>query len=138
MLNYIVGYVGAAVVFCLMDFVWLGFIAKNFYRARIGSLMLAEPKLIPAAAFYILYLLGLFIFAVMPAVRAQNILVAISLGAFLGLIAYSCYDLTNLSTLKGWSTSLTLVDIAWGVLVSASASSAGFFVIKLVDKNVVY
>ena len=135
MFNYIVGYFGAAVVFCLMDFVWLGFIAKNFYRSRMGSLMLAEPKLIPAAAFYILYLLGLLVFAILPAVRAQNFLIAASLGALLGLIAYSCYDLTNLATLKGWSTSLSLVDIAWGIIVSASASSAGYWVIKILAKN---
>ena len=135
MFNYIVGYLGAAVVFCLMDFLWLGFIAKNFYRSRMGSLMLAEPKLIPAAAFYILYLLGLLVFAILPAVRAQNFLIAASLGALLGLIAYSCYDLTNLATLKGWSTSLSLVDIAWGIIVSASASSAGYWVIKMLAKN---
>ena len=135
MFNYIVGYFGAAVVFCLMDFLWLGFIAKNFYRSRMGSLMLAEPKLIPAAAFYILYLLGLLVFAILPAVRAQNFLIAASLGALLGLIAYSCYDLTNLATLKGWSTSLSLVDIAWGIIVSASASSAGYWVIKMLAKN---
>ncbi|RYY03016.1 MAG: DUF2177 family protein [Gammaproteobacteria bacterium] len=135
MFNYIVGYFGAAVVFCLMDFIWLGFIAKNFYRSRMGSLMLAEPKLIPAAAFYILYLLGLLIFAILPAARAQNFLIAASLGALVGLIAYSCYDLTNLATLKGWSTSLSLVDIAWGIIVSASASAAGYWVIKILAKN---
>jgi|SRR3954469_5973468 len=135
MFNYIVGYFGAAVVFCLMDFVWLGFIAKNFYRSRMGSLMLAEPKLIPAAAFYILYLLGLLVFAILPAARAQNFLIAASLGALVGLIAYSCYDLTNLATLKGWSTSLSLVDIAWGIIVSASASAAGYWVIKILAKN---
>ena len=137
MYNYLLGYVGAAVVFCTLDFMWLGFIAKNFYRSRLGDLMLAQPKIVPAAAFYVLYLLGLLVFAILPAIRAQNLLVALSLGAFLGLIAYSCYDLTNLATLKSWSVSLTLVDIAWGIIISATSSCAGFYIIRMFGKDII-
>jgi uncharacterized membrane protein len=138
MFAYVVAYIGAAVVFCLMDFVWLAVIAKNFYHNRVGSLMLINPQVVPAAAFYILYLLGLLIFAIIPGLRAQNLLVAASMGAFLGLIAYACYDLTNLATLKGWSLSLTLVDIAWGILVSTIASSAGFLVANIFNKAIAH
>ncbi len=137
MFAYIAGYLGAVVIFCLMDFVWLAILAKNFYHNRVGSLMLAEPRLVPAAAFYILYLLGLFVFAITPALRAQNLLLAAGLGGFLGLIAYGSYDLTNLATLKGWSVSLTLVDIAWGILISAVSSSAGFLVISMFTKGAI-
>lgn len=137
MFAYIAGYIGAAVVFCLMDFLWLAILAKNFYHNRLDSLMLAEPRLVPAAAFYILYLAGIFVFAVIPALRAQNLLLAVGLGAFLGLIAYGSYDLTNLATLKAWSVSLTLVDIAWGILVSTVSSAAGFLVVSMFNKTAV-
>lgn len=133
--SYIAGYVASAIIFCLMDFVWLGLLAKNFYHNRIGPLMLDEPKIAPAVAFYTVYLLGLFVFAIIPALRAQNLIMATGLGALLGLIAYASYDLTNLATLKGWSLSLTLVDIAWGIVISAVASTAGFLVVSMFNKT---
>src|SRR4051812_39042520 len=102
---YITAYLGTLISFCVLDFLWLGIIAKGFYQTRFGTLMLEQPKLIPAAAFYLLYVVGLLVFAVLPALRAQSTLTAVGFGAFLGLIAYGCYDLTNLSTLKGWSLS---------------------------------
>lgn len=134
MYAYIASYIGAAVIFCLMDFLWLSLLAKNFYQTRIGALMLVEPKFAPAIAFYVLYLLGLFVFAILPGARAQSFLVAMSLGALLGLIAYASYDLTNLATLKGWSLSLSLVDIAWGILVSAVSATTGYLVLHVINK----
>lgn len=134
MTNYTIAYLAAAIVFCLMDFVWLTIVAKNFYQSRMGFLMLDEIKFSAAAAFYLLYLVGLLVFAIMPALRAQNWLLALGLSAFLGLIAYASYDLTNLSTLKGWSLSLSLVDMAWGSIVSACAGTAGFFAARIVEK----
>jgi uncharacterized membrane protein len=134
MVVYIVAYLAAAVVFCLMDFVWLTIIAKDFYQSRMGSLMLYEIKFSAAITFYLLYLMGLLIFAIMPALRAQHWLVALGLSAFLGLIAYASYDLTNLATLKGWSLSLSLVDIIWGVVVSSCAGTAGFFAARTIEK----
>jgi len=134
MRSYIFAYAGALVAFCAMDFFWLTIIAKKFYQAQMGSLMLAEPNLTSAAIFYILYILGLLVFAVMPALRSQSFIMAMSLGAFLGLIAYGSYDLTNLSTLKGWSLILSLVDICWGIVVSSVASSAGFIVARFFEK----
>ena len=134
MAAYIFAYLSAALVFCLMDFVWLTMIAKQFYQSRMGFLMLEEVKLPVAAAFYILYLLGLLVFAITPALRQQNWLVAAGLSAFFGLIAYGSYDLTNLATLKGWSVSLSVVDIVWGMFVSTCAGSAGYFAARMVLK----
>ena len=134
MVAYILAYLSAALVFCLMDFVWLTMIAKQFYQSRMGFLMLEEIKYPIAAAFYILYLIGLLVFAIAPALRQQNWLVAAGLSAFLGLIAYASYDLTNLATLKGWSVSLTVVDILWGMFVSTCAGSTGFFAARMVLK----
>ena len=127
MLVYVIAYFGAAVAFCALDFLWLTVVAKNFYQSHIGSLMLAEPKLLPAAAFYIIYVFGLLVFAIVPALRAQNWFIAAGLAGLLGLIAYSCYDLSNFATLNGWSLSLTLVDITWGIFASAVAGTAGYF-----------
>ena len=134
MMTYIVAYIAAAVVFCAMDFVWLTIVAKNFYQSHMGHLMASEPKMGAAAAFYILFLAGLVFFAVSPALREQNWLVALGLSAFLGLLAYASYDLTNLATLKGWSLSLTLVDIIWGVIVSSASGTAAYFAVRAFEK----
>jgi uncharacterized membrane protein len=134
MRSYIFAYTGALVVFCAMDYFWLTMLAKNIYQKHMGMLMLAEPKLIPAAIFYILYLLGLLVFAIIPALRSQSVFMALSLGAFLGLIAYASYDLTNLATLRNWSLPLTIIDISWGIVISSMASVAGFMAARLFEK----
>lgn len=128
---YIVAYIGAAVVFCVLDFLWLGYIAKHFYQSQMGELMAVEVRIVPAIIFYVLYIAGLVLFAISPAMRESNWLLAVGLGAALGVIAYGSYDLTNLATLKGWSLSLTLVDMAWGALVSAVAAFGGFYAARI-------
>lgn len=128
---YVAAYLGAAVVFCVMDFIWLTLIAKNFYQSHMGERMAVEVRIAPAIIFYILYLAGLVLFAISPAMREQNWLMAVGLGLALGVIAYGSYDLTNMATLKGWSLSLTLVDIAWGAFVTAVSALAGFYAARI-------
>jgi uncharacterized membrane protein len=106
--------------------VWLGFIAKDFYRTQIGPLMLEKPLLGAAVAFYLLYTIGIVSFAVVPALAADSWMRAMATGALFGLVAYSTYDLTNLATLRGWSMKLSLVDIAWGAIVTSLAATAGY------------
>lgn len=132
---YLAAYVGAAVVFCVMDFIWLTIIAKSFYQTHMGALMVVHIKMIPAILFYVVYLAGLVLFAISPAMREENWLVAAGLGLFLGVIAYGSYDLTNMATLKGWSITLTLVDIAWGACVSALSAVAGFYASRIFTGN---
>lgn len=96
--------------------------------------MANEPKMGAAAAFYILFLAGLVFFAVSPALREHNWLAALGLSAFLGLLTYASYDLTNLATLKGWSLTLTLVDISWGVIVSSASGTAAYFAVRAFEK----
>lgn len=132
---YISAYIAALVVFCILDFIWLTLIAKNFYQSRMGDLMAIEIKIVPAVIFYLLYLAGLVLFAVSPALRAQSWLVAAGLGLALGMIAYGSYDLTNMATLKNWSLSLTLVDIAWGAFISAVSAVAGFYAASIFAAN---
>ena len=128
---YIAAYLGAAVVFCVMDFIWLTLIAKSFYQSHMGALMAVEIRIVPAIIFYVLYLAGLVLFAISPALHEQNWLMAVGLGVGLGVIAYGSYDLTNMATLKGWSLSLTLVDMAWGAFVSAVSALAGFYAARI-------
>lgn len=128
---YIAAYFAAAVVFCVMDFIWLTLVAKNFYQSHMGELMAVEVRIVPAIIFYVLYLAGLVLFAISPALREQNWLMAVGLGLALGVIAYGSYDLTNMATLRDWSLSLTLVDIAWGAFISAVSALAGFYAARM-------
>lgn len=130
--RYLLAYIVAAVVFCFCDFVWLTLLATDFYRAQLGPLMLAQPKLIPAAAFYVLYLFGLLVFAIAPALRTRQWQQAMRLSTLLGAVAYGTYDLSNLATLQGWSASLTVVDILWGAVASAVAGTAGYAAGRLI------
>ena len=124
---YAIAFIFTTVVFLALDFVWLGFVAKDFYRTQIGPVLLENPLLGVAFAFYLLYAIGIVTFAVMPALEADSWVRAMTSGALLRLIAYSTYDLTNLATLRGWSAKLALIDLAWGTIVTRLAVTAGYF-----------
>ena len=127
---YVIAYVSTAFVFFALDFFWLTRIAIGFYRQHIGTLLLATPNFAPAGAFYLFYVIGLVYFAVMPAVSTGSLLTALFNGALLGLLAYGTYDMTNLATLKGWSVQVSIVDMAWGAFLSATASAAGYYAVS--------
>lgn len=121
----IVAYVAASLTFVVLDILWLGYIAYSFYRNELGPL-LADPFNLPAAfAFYLLFMAGLLYFAISPAVESGDALKALVNGALFGLFCYATYDLTNLATLKGFSTKLAIADMAWGTLVSGISAFAG-------------
>lgn len=122
----IAGYVAAALVFFALDMAWLGGVAKGFYQSQLGDLR-GETNIPVAAGFYLIYLAGLIYFAVLPATGWQDALLR---GAFLGLIAYGTYDLTNLATTKGWPTALTFVDWAWGTALTGSSAVAGWLAMR--------
>jgi len=130
MLNYFAAYGAIAVVMLALDLLWLGVIAKSFYRDGIGHLMADPPNLVAAGVFYLLYPVGVLLFAVAPAPWSEALgLVpwsrAVLVGALFGFFAYATYDLSNLATLRGWPLRLTLVDIAWGTALTAAAAAAG-------------
>lgn len=127
MLRYLLAYVVTLVAFVGIDFVWLGFVARDFYRTQLGDLLAPKPLLIPAAAFYLSFAAGLVIFAVAPALRDQSWKVALVSGLLFGFFAYGTYDLTNLATLRDWSPSLAMVDLAWGAALSAIVATIGYF-----------
>jgi len=133
MLKYWAAYAGTAVVMIAIDLVWLGVIAKPWYQQGIGHLMAAEPNWVAGALFYLMFPLGLLLFAVVPGLADDGWGKTALLGGLLGLFAYATYDLTNLATLRNWPLWLALLDMAWGTGVSAVAASAGRLVAGWVE-----
>lgn len=129
-MTHVIAYLSTAVVFFALDYVWLTRVAIGFYRQNIGELLLATPNFAAAGLFYLFYVIGIVYFAVMPAVTANSVLTALLNGAILGLLAYGTYDMTNLATLKGWSLSVSLVDMTWGAVLTATAAAAGYYAVS--------
>ena len=132
-MTYVVAYIATAVVFLGLDALWLSKVALGMYRQELGSLLLERPNLAIAGAFYLLYVGGIVVLAVAPALSEGNWWRALLMGAVLGLVAYGTYDITNLSTLKGWSTRLALIDIAWGTALTAVAATIGYWAVKALN-----
>jgi uncharacterized membrane protein len=121
-------YVATLLVFTGIDLIWLGYVAHGYYRSQIGHLLAEQLNMTAAIAFYLLYALGLMIFAVQPAAAAGGVSKALLLGSMFGLFCYATYDLTNLATLKNWSLTLSLADMGWGAVLSGVAAAAGTWV----------
>ena len=124
-LRFFWAYAATLLVMVVLDGLWLGLVARSTYQAGIGPLMADPPRWGAAALFYLAYPLGLMVFAVWPSAATPGWAPVALLGAGLGLMAYGTYDLTNLATLRGWPLGLSLLDMAWGTVVSASSSVAG-------------
>lgn len=122
---YVVAYLATAAVFFGLDFIWLGKVATSFYRSQLGDMMRDRPDFIAAGAFYLIYVGGVVYFAVQPYISGGSWTQALLSGAILGLIAYGTYDITNLSTLKNWPLAMSLVDMAWGTVLTGIAAAAG-------------
>ncbi len=125
-MTYVISYVATAISFLALDFVWLGFVAKSFYREEIGPLLLEKFNMAAAVGFYLIFVVGIVIFAVLPAVQAGSWKTALLYGALFGFFTYATYDMTNLATLKGWSPIVTIVDIAWGTALTGVAAVVGY------------
>ncbi len=129
---YILAYVATALVFFGLDAVWLTVMGTAFYRPMLGDMVLEKFRAAPAIAFYLIYVVGMVVFATTPAMASGKWTTALLYGAFFGFCAYATYDLTNQATLKAWPLALTLVDLAWGTLVTAVAASLGFVIARAV------
>ncbi len=116
------------VVFFLVDIIWLGFISKNLYQKYLGDFMAPKVNWTAAIIFYFIFIAGLVFFAINPAIEKESLKYAILVGGFFGFIAYSTYDLTNLSTLKDWPINITIIDITWGTFLNAATSGITFLV----------
>jgi len=120
----IVAFAVTAVVFLVLDAIWLGLISRNIYQREIGELLLPKPNFGAAVIFYVIYIIGMVYFCVVPGIAEDSVMRGLVSGALFGTVAYATYDLTNLATLKGWSTTLVFIDIAWGAVASAIACAA--------------
>jgi uncharacterized membrane protein len=130
--RYIAAYVGAGLAFAGLDAVWLGLTSARLYRPILHGVLIDGFRPVPAVLFYLVYLAGVTIFAVAPAVRAGRWRVATGTGALFGFFAYATYDLTNQATLAVWATRITLMDLAWGSFVTAAGATAGYWASTLV------
>lgn len=125
-MTYIVAYIASLIVFGALDAIWLTTMTSRIYRPVLGDILLSDLRIAPALAFYLLYPVGLVVFAAMPTLRAGSAGTALAHGALFGLIAYATYDLTNYATLRSWTLQITLIDLAYGTVVAALTALAAY------------
>ena len=128
----ILSYLLTTVVFFAIDMVWLGFVAKNIYQKYLGALLSETVNWAAAIIFYLIFIVGIFIFVINPAIEKQSVIRAIVLGTIFGFIAYATYDLTNYATLKGFPLNIVFIDLAWGAVLTALVSTAGYYIVKFI------
>lgn len=134
--RHLAAYAGAGLAFAGLDAVWLSLTSASLYRPVLHGVLIDGFRPVPAVLFYLVYLAGVVIFAVAPAMRAGRWRVATAMGALFGFFAYATYDLTNQATLIVWATKITLMDLAWGAFVTAAGATAGYLastVVKAAD-----
>lgn len=129
---FVIASLSSFLLLVVIDFIWLSNAINFLYRPKLGDLLADKPAIAPALVFYLLYGLGVALLVVRPAVNADSVFTALWTGAVLGLVAYGTYDLTNQATLKGWSLTVTVVDMAWGSFVTAVVSAAGVWIAQKV------
>ena len=131
----IISYVLTFAVFFIIDMAWLGFVAKDIYKKYLGNLLSDNVNWAAAIIFYLLFVVGIFIFAIMPSVDKNSLQSAIILGALFGFFTYATYDLTNLATLKDWSLTIVFIDIIWGAVLTSIVSTAGFYIVQYMGSS---
>jgi len=120
--NTVLLYLVTLAIFFIIDMVWLGLVAKNFYRRQLGEMLSSKVNWPAAILFYLLFIAGLLLFVIQPALKGSGALQALWQGAFFGLVAYATYDLTNLATLNNRPLLVTVVDLAWGAVLGGTVS----------------
>ena len=121
----VIAYLATLLFFAAVDTLWLGVVARDYYRGAIGDLLARDFNLWAVFAFYLVYCIGILIFAVLPALRADSLLTALGYGALLGFFCYATYDLTNMATLRDWPIGMSFVDMAWGTTLTALTAAVG-------------
>lgn len=119
-------------VFFALDMVWLGLIARKFYRKSLDPLLATDFNWIAGLVFYFIFLAGVLVFAVLPGMERRSLVHTVAMAALFGFIAYATYDLTNLATLRGWPLALSIVDMAWGTVLSASTAGITYLIVSRV------
>ena len=130
MKTYVIAYVATGLVFLAIDAIWLTVAAQRLYRPLMGEMLVESFRFAPAALFYFIYIAGIVVFAIAPALVTDRWTTATSYGAFLVLFAYATYDLTNQATLRNWPVIVTIADLCWGTFLTAVAATAGFLIAR--------
>lgn len=120
-------YLIAIPVFFVLDILWLGVVARGFYQDQIGHLLRERVNWGAAVAFYLVFLAGVVVFVVLPAIERQSLQHALVYGALFGLVTYAAYDLTNLAVARDWPLAVTVVDMAWGAVLTATVSGVTYW-----------
>ena len=131
--SILISYLLTFVVFLMVDMLWLGVIAKNIYQKYLGGFLSDNVNWTAAIIFYFIFVVGISIFAIYPAVHKDSVFNAILMGALFGFFTYATYDLTNLATLKSWPLTIVFIDILWGTTLSAIVSFSGFYIVKWIN-----
>ena len=131
MIYYLKLYAATFIGFLAIDIIWLAVVARGFYKKQLGFLLSDQPNWWAAIAFYVLFVAGLLVFAVVPGLQVGSLRKALLLGAFFGLVTYATYDLTNQATVKNWPWIVTVVDLAWGTVLAASVTAFGYLAGRL-------
>jgi uncharacterized membrane protein len=131
-LKYILGYIATGIAFAVIDSIWLRNMYMKLYQPAIGEVLMKGVRMGPAVAFYLLYILGIIIFAFTPALASGKWQTALVNGAMFGFFCYMTYDLTNFATLKVWSLKVTILDMIWGTVLTGLAAAAGFWITNLI------
>jgi len=123
---YIKLYFTTLVAFFAIDMIWLGLVARSFYRKQLDFLLTPNTNWVAALIFYFLFIAGILVFVVLPGLEDNSLKLTILRAALFGLVTYATYDLTNLATVKDWPLLVTIVDLVWGMVLSISVSWIGF------------
>jgi uncharacterized membrane protein len=126
--KYFIVYAASLLVFLAADFIWLGWVARSFYNRQLGDLLSQRVNWPAAIAFYVIYIVGLMIFCVAPALNRTSLVNAMVLGGLYGFFTYATYELTNYALIRNWPAALVPVDIAWGVVLCTIVSAGGYSV----------
>lgn len=116
--------------FLAVDGLWLGLIAKNFYSKHLGYLLAKNPNFVAAGVFYLIYIFSLVVIVISPGLQKGSMSHTVLMGALFGFCCYATYDLTNMATIKDWPLIVTLVDLVWGTVLSASITAITFLILR--------
>jgi len=127
MAYYLKLYLATLIAFFAIDMIWLGLVARTFYRKYLGFLLAPSTNWLAAIIFYLLFIVGILVFVVLPGLENNSLKTTLLRAALFGLVTYATYDLTNLATVKDWPVIVSIVDITWGIVLSVLVSLIGFW-----------
>ncbi len=133
-LKYVAAYIATGLSFAVIDSIWLRNMYMKLYQPEIGEVLMKGVRMGPAVTFYLLYILGIVIFAFTPALASGRWQTALIYGAMFGFFTYMTYDLTNYSTLRVWSLKVTIFDIIWGTLLTGLSAAAGYWITTAISR----